>query len=1003
MVSKVKDELSESDAAYKEELDALVHDLALSGLREQEAEPLLLQLVNHATLDAGNITSVPKALQFLIEHNQTFLDIYNNYIDAKLPDSYSLFLLLELMSFLAAIATPDHDKSKAHVVYDDPTVLKLMLYKVEAGLVAERLLTMASTSDHVREKLMNRKINDWGNEYLTSFTTQIVLFFNMPRTRELYDHILHTSEHMDVVADHRDSILRKFELGLVITEVLKYAEAITDYFFQNGFEYEAIDLLLEVDLIESVRGKCGNDYDLISRVTSYMMAISSYAATHVESSRILTAAYDILLEAQRYSEALRIALKLDDTMRVKEVIFKTTNRSVRKQLILICNTHGFLLDYSSGGTESVYNLTEEEVDEINSLTSGEQMSALFLTLGAELDVLEPKTPKDIFKSYARTKGASNLNDVKLSKVVSLDTALGNLANTLVNAFINCGFGNDELLSSTESEWVFHHDEFGMLTAAASVGIVSLWNVDEGLSKANKFEYSTNSYIKGGAYAAYGLSCCGIIPEADPIAGLLLEKLEVSDFNERLGAILGLAFAYAGSCRENILMQLVPIAISDDFDYPIHCSCMAAVALGIMFVGSGKQEASEAVIQRLLDMPNGNSNMPVKHLLACSLGLLQLGRMDAAEVVIEALGAVDGMHGRIAAVMVEACAYAGTGDVLCIQRFLKYCSKIDAKTNVKDDSMDVDSPVHQGGKSSTNVTKNGSGSGFSTGKKSSSRKSSKVAFNMDEDAVGDKDVMVNEASIAIIGIALVALGDPVGCGMLLRLLEQPLQHGSPCERRSVPLAFAIAFASNPNPQVVDILSKLTHDNDYYVSMHATFALGIVGCGTNNSRIAVLLQNMSRSHSSDGTMIFVIRVAAGLLHMGKGTTTISSLHSEGFLIRKVALAGLLVAIVSALDIKSTFASSMPYTLLFITLAIRPRWFITVSPDLEHLPIACRVGNMVETTGTVGKQRRISGFQTHQTPVLVGVNERAELTNEEYIPCTAVLEGIVILEKNDTVAME
>ena len=47
--------------------------------------------------------------------------------------------------------------------------------------------------------------------------------------------------------------------------------------------------------------------------------------------------------------------------------------------------------------------------------------------------------------------------------------------------------------------------------------------------------------------------------------------------------------------------------------------------------------------------------------------------------------------------------------------------------------------------------------------------------------------------------------------------------------------------------------------------------------------------------------------------------------------------------------------------------------------------------------GKPRGITGFQTHTTPVLLGVGDRAELGTEEYLAKSPILEGCVILVKN------
>ena len=46
---------------------------------------------------------------------------------------------------------------------------------------------------------------------------------------------------------------------------------------------------------------------------------------------------------------------------------------------------------------------------------------------------------------------------------------------------------------------------------------------------------------------------------------------------------------------------------------------------------------------------------------------------------------------------------------------------------------------------------------------------------------------------------------------------------------------------------------------------------------------------------------------------------------------------------------------------------------------------------------RPKTITGFQTHTTPVLLAIGERAELATDEYLPLTSVLEGVVILKKN------
>lgn len=59
--------------------------------------------------------------------------------------------------------------------------------------------------------------------------------------------------------------------------------------------------------------------------------------------------------------------------------------------------------------------------------------------------------------------------------------------------------------------------------------------------------------------------------------------------------------------------------------------------------------------------------------------------------------------------------------------------------------------------------------------------------------------------------------------------------------------------------------------------------------------------------------------------------------------------------------------------------------------------RVGQAVDTVGAAGKPKKITGFQTHDTPVLISHGERAELATEQYLPVMPILENFVILQEN------
>jgi 26S proteasome regulatory subunit N1 len=75
------------------------------------------------------------------------------------------------------------------------------------------------------------------------------------------------------------------------------------------------------------------------------------------------------------------------------------------------------------------------------------------------------------------------------------------------------------------------------------------------------------------------------------------------------------------------------------------------------------------------------------------------------------------------------------------------------------------------------------------------------------------------------------------------------------------------------------------------------------GTNNARLAAMLRQLAVYHSKDPNNLFMVRLAQGLTHLGKGTLTLSPYHSDRTLLRSVAVAGLMSVLVGCLDVKNS----------------------------------------------------------------------------------------------------
>ena len=176
------------------------------------------------------------------------------------------------------------------------------------------------------------------------------------------------------------------------------------------------------------------------------------------------------------------------------------------------------------------------------------------------------------------------------------------------------------------------------------------------------------------------------------------------------------------------------------------------------------------------------------------------------------------------------------------------------------------------------------------------------------------------------------------------------------------------------------------------------MGLVGAGTNNARLATMLRQLAVFHAKEPNCLFMTRIAQGLTHLGKGTLTLSPFHSERQLLVPTNLAGLVIVLMSLLDVKQSILAKQHYLLYFLTASIQPRMLITFDENLNPLPVSVRVGQAVDVVGQAGKPKTITGFQTHTTPVLLAIGERAELATEDYVSLTPVLEGFVILRKKE-----
>ncbi|CAI5757082.1 unnamed protein product [Candida verbasci] len=824
--------------------------------------------------------------------------------------------------------------------------------------LADILSVLAMTySDEGKDSLKYRllssddSIADWGHEYMRHLALEIGVVYQ---------------ESLGVDEDK-------------INKLTKLALKIVPFFLKHNAEEDAVDLLLEIESIDKLPQFV--DENTYARVCLYVQSVVPYLAPPDDVS-FLNTAFTIYLSQNQLTQALIIAIKLDDSLLIKQVFDSTNDTLIHKQL-------GFILSQTNN------NFKYDDNQEVQECISNVKLAEYYHYLTKELNLLDAKIPEDIYKSHLEN------SKFGLGTSGSIDSAKQNLAASFVHSFLNLGYGNDKLIQTDEDNksWIYKTKGNGMISTTASLGSIHQWDTNEGLQVLDKYTYSEDQEIKAGALLGTGIVSSNVHDEVDAALALLQDYIHDSNKLFQTSAINGLGIAFAGTANEEVLNLLLPLV--SDLDISLEISCLAALALGHVFVGTCHGDITSTILQSLLERDFTQLTNPFIKFMSLGLGILYMGKTEHAEDVLETIDAIEHPISKTLKVLVNICAYAGTGNVLQIQALLQMCTakpKDQLEEEKKLEQSEEDQKKEEGEEP----------------KEETEEAKEDVVMDKKEETKDEKDEKEKDDSkpeeseeelyqgIAVLGLACIAMGEDIGQDMSLRHFSHLMHYGNSLIRRAVPLAMGLVSTSNPQMKVFETLSRYSHDPDLEVAQNSIYSMGLVGAGTNNARLAQLLRQLASYYIKSQDTLFMVRIAQGILHLGKGTLTLTPYNSERTILSKVSLASLLTISIALLDPKQFILSDSTtetthQLLYYLTPAIKPRMLVTVDEELKPIKVNVRVGQAVDVVGQAGKPKTITGWVTQSTPVLLNYGERAELENEEFISLSNSLEGIVILKKN------
>uniref|UniRef100_A0A7E4VA39 26S proteasome non-ATPase regulatory subunit 2 n=1 Tax=Panagrellus redivivus TaxID=6233 RepID=A0A7E4VA39_PANRE len=834
-----------------------------------------------------------------------------------------------------------------------------------ADIISVLSMTSDETNDCINYRLkgMAEPISDWGHEYVRHLTMGLAAewrFADAPRREEL----------------------------------LKLVKDIVGYHMKHNAEVEACDLLLEIEQLDMLLNYV-EEVDH-SRVCMYLLS-SAPLTPDPDNMIIIRTAKDIYLKFERRLEAMRCAIMLNSPEVIKSIFSECKDPLMKNQMAILLGRHQSFFDLPGA--------SKEDTD----LNSNMSLTKHFHSLAKELDIMEPKTPEGIYKSH--------LEQTRPFSSALTESNRLNIAASFVNGFVNCGFGVDKILQDTETanKFFYKNREFGIMSSVASLGLIYRWDIDNGLAQVDRFLYANDDYIRAGSLLAVGIISSGVQDPCDPASALLMDHVHSDRPCMRIGSIFGLGLAYANSKREavikeedgGVIFELKKVLADQKPSATSEVKGLAGMSLGFILVGTADHKVAMEMLHLLMDKTEAELTDYNWSFVALGIALIFLGTQEKSEVFVESLRSLPDPFGSMVSTLVDVCAYAGTGNVLKIQRLLHICSEhyesdpdaSEKRKSAKDNSSKASADPKKPKTSTETQPKAATSPAKSPIKEAPKPKDPKAKEKVD---------LSPQQAVAVLGIGLIAMGEDIGSQMAIRMFGHLIRYGEPPIRRAVPLALALLSVSNPQLNLLETLSKFTHDADVDTARNAVFALGIVGAGTNNARLVTMLRQLSTFHYKDPVSLMLVRIAQGLAHLGKGTMTLNPFHSDRQLMCQTAVAAIFATCFSFLDAPTCVLNNHQHYLLYsLVLAVQPRHLVTLIEDelhkgtLKSVNVSVRVGQAVDVVAQAGKPKTITGFQTHTTPVLLAHGERAELATDEYISLTPYLEGLVILKKAPTSA--
>ncbi|CAF3856457.1 unnamed protein product [Rotaria magnacalcarata] len=364
--------------------------------------------------------------------------------------------------------------------------------------------------------------------------------------------------------------------------------------------------------------------------------------------------------------------KIQDALRVQApipIMFDRTQGAIKDEPQGTAGSESMETNQDEASTQSVeestpkdkQSLQQEHKDKVSNLSQEEKQ--LQERIEKSLSILSGEITIGVHMQFLIKNNHADLLILKQIKD-AVRNSVCHTATVIANGYMLSGTTSDQFFRDN-LEWLARATNWAKFTAAASLGVIHKGHIKEALNLMSAYlpkDSTGNSpYAEGGGLYALGLIHAN---HGGDIIDYLINQLRSNATQTdtvRHGACLGLGLAAMGTARSDVYELLKTNLLLED----AVAGEAAGLAMGLVMLGTGSAQAIEDMVQYAQE----TQHEKILHGLAIGIALVQYGRLEEADALIEQLQHDKDPILRRSAMYTVAMAYCGTGNNAAVRKLL----------------------------------------------------------------------------------------------------------------------------------------------------------------------------------------------------------------------------------------------------------------------------------------------------------------------------------------------